>query len=601
MTNNEQLRSSVMPTKKEFPGGFNDLTPMMCHITKQEARTWDAMQGGSQWGEELPLRDYTKLGELVKSEEFRKFYFAALEEEMDAPPIKSPEFENDYLKGMEIIDNTPWEDAPADSLPEIKEMTESGIGRTTNKDSLMAYLPANFVYLLGIERGEVSINAQTGLPQFGGNPIKDVIDIPGKVLKETGRALKSNPVREAIRVGATVVGAVAGGPFGAMAGSVAGSLLTGRRNPMDIGMQAIKGGALAGVAGMGANFMGATNVGNALNNGVGFGGLGSMMKTGAFPAAPAAQMGAASLAAPIQSGGAAAGAAAAPSGGFLSSLTDKLPSGTGSALLGGAGLMGLGHILTPFADRQRHNQDRREQEEAYNRMKEREEQELHNSGFYKGIDKTTRKRIVNPDFGTKPGADPFIYVGGDERDDRYGKYNEGGDVKGKFIPQGKGEYISIKEDEEPVYGALPLRKGLLIDGVGGGQDDLMHTDIPETSFIVPADVLSMIGDGSSDAGAESLKSEIDDAMANMDHRHVAHVMEESTKNKIVPVALSRGEAPVSPSSVAFLGGGDVGKGTRMLQNLIINIRKHKTGSGTKLPPKTLPLKHYMNGGSVAQA
>jgi hypothetical protein len=158
-----------------------------------------------------------------------------------------------------------------------------------------------------------------------------------------------------------------------------------------------------------------------------------------------------------------------------------------------------------------------------------------------------------------------------------------------------GEFIEEKKKEKPIHvkGDLRLKKGLVIEGPGKGQDDTIHTKAKEGSYIIDASTLSMLGDGSTEAGAEVLKDFLDSTLADMDHHAYSYMLEEEHHKPKIPVALSRDEAYIRPSYVMAIGGGDHSKGVKTLNKLVARLRHHKSSNGTKLPPKSKPIKHYL--------
>jgi hypothetical protein len=99
-----------------------------------------------------------------------------------------------------------------------------------------------------------------------------------------------------------------------------------------------------------------------------------------------------------------------------------------------------------------------------------------------------------------------------------------------------------------------------IDGIGGGQDDNVRTRLPDNSYIIDASTVSDLGDGNSRAGANKI-----DAL------------------------ISNGEFFISPEDVAKFGK----IGAKKLDSLVKNVRKHKNGGSTKLPPKAKPVSSYL--------
>lgn len=131
-----------------------------------------------------------------------------------------------------------------------------------------------------------------------------------------------------------------------------------------------------------------------------------------------------------------------------------------------------------------------------------------------------------------------------------------------------------------------LARSGLIQGPGGGQDDRVPMTIPADSYVIPADVVSGLGDGNPEEGAARL------------HRAVggrAPVMGGLSRPG-VPVAVSPAEQVIPPDRVAALGGGNVDRGEKALDGFVRNVRQHKTSRRGKHPPKARPADSYMPRG-----
>jgi hypothetical protein len=144
------------------------------------------------------------------------------------------------------------------------------------------------------------------------------------------------------------------------------------------------------------------------------------------------------------------------------------------------------------------------------------------------------------------------------------------------------------------------REGTLVRGKGKGQDDLIKTSVPDGSYIWDASTTSMLGDGSSDAGAKIIK-DFEMSVRNKIPKKTLKSVEKLVKNrsKQVPVWLSNDEYksdPVTVSLIPFaMGEKKISneKGADILRSTIKNIRKHKSSSGSGLPPKAKSLLEYM--------
>ena len=122
------------------------------------------------------------------------------------------------------------------------------------------------------------------------------------------------------------------------------------------------------------------------------------------------------------------------------------------------------------------------------------------------------------------------------------------------------------------------------------------TTLNHGGFVIPADVVSHFGNGSSEAGLKLLQQKIgatpikghgdgmsDSIPASIDGREKALVANE--------------EAYVSPKMVERLGDGDMDKGSRKLKHMMEQIRKARTGS--KDQGKQVNPERFMPGGLAA--
>lgn len=95
----------------------------------------------------------------------------------------------------------------------------------------------------------------------------------------------------------------------------------------------------------------------------------------------------------------------------------------------------------------------------------------------------------------------------------------------RYLASGGIANIPVPPGETPQMGAA-MDRGGMIRGPGGGVDDLIHGSIDnrqkvllsDGEFVVPARVVSALGDGSSEAGAKVLHGMIDRVKADAEKR-----------------------------------------------------------------------------------
>ena len=122
-------------------------------------------------------------------------------------------------------------------------------------------------------------------------------------------------------------------------------------------------------------------------------------------------------------------------------------------------------------------------------------------------------------------------------------------------------------------------------GGGTGQSDDIPAMLHDGDYVMDADVVAALGDGSSKAGREVL----DGFRSKVPHQ--AHV-----KGKPVAANIADGEYVFPGSFVTALGGGDNKKGADILDGLREKLRAHKRSAPTsKIPPKAKSPLDYIKG------
>jgi hypothetical protein len=125
-------------------------------------------------------------------------------------------------------------------------------------------------------------------------------------------------------------------------------------------------------------------------------------------------------------------------------------------------------------------------------------------------------------------------------------------------------------------------------GRGTGQSDDIPAMLHDGDYVMDAETVSSLGDGSSKAGKQVL-----------DHFHkqipVHHA--EGGSNP-VPAKIADGEYVFPSSFVTALGGGDNKRGAEILDGLRTKLRAHKRGAPLdKIPPKAKDPIDYIKKGS----
>jgi hypothetical protein len=117
--------------------------------------------------------------------------------------------------------------------------------------------------------------------------------------------------------------------------------------------------------------------------------------------------------------------------------------------------------------------------------------------------------------------------------------------------------------------------GYYASGKGTGQSDDIPAMLHDGDYVIDADAVAALGDGSSKAGAQAL---------SQFQSKVPHKM--STGGTAVPAKIADGEYVFPEAFVTAIGGGDNKQGAKMLDAMREELRAHKRSAPTsKIPPK----------------
>jgi hypothetical protein len=116
----------------------------------------------------------------------------------------------------------------------------------------------------------------------------------------------------------------------------------------------------------------------------------------------------------------------------------------------------------------------------------------------------------------------------------------------------------------------------------GGLTSLKAGGLREGAFIVPADVISHLGNGSSEAGMRIVQ----ERLKGRPIKGPGDGMSDSIPTTIAgkqPARVANEEAEIPPEVVAALGGGSLEKGAKKLYEMMDKIRKDRTGKKKQAP------------------
>lgn len=110
-------------------------------------------------------------------------------------------------------------------------------------------------------------------------------------------------------------------------------------------------------------------------------------------------------------------------------------------------------------------------------------------------------------------------------------------------------------------------------GATGGRSDKLPVDVENGAYVIPADVVSALGEGNTLAGMETLKK-----------RYGQTYRGAMAAGGSVPIMISDGEYVISPAEVAAEGGGDMNRGHKILDSMVRKIRAQNIKRLASLPP-----------------
>lgn len=444
-----------------------------------------------------------------------------------------------------------------------------------NGDTELAHINPLEEMILKSIGGSGTINPKTGLPQYG------FFSNPGKWLKSV-----AGPV------GGTILGNMLlpgiGGILGGALGGAAGSAVRGRK---DFGQAALRGagiGALtptaAGLAGKGISALGAPGTGEALTgygeqNAI-FPALDRMLGFSSKGAATGAGLSSIPNVFAANKKGSAlenynrykgiSGVSAGDEEESKKDFLDKLLDNSKDYLTKPKNILALASAASSFANRPKKEKPKTPEQEAEEIKRfqkalmlnpsERAARELDllaEAKMKRAIALNQflpQERLTNLEPIHRKSHTP-------EEQKKFGRwfsYYNNPNFTGEPLPFKKGGIV-----ERIIDIGIPT-KSSYISGIGGGQDDKLKTQLPDKAYMVDASTISDLGDGNSEAGANTIDNTID-------------------------ALISSGEYYISPEDVARFGK----VGAKRLDALVKNVRKHKRGGGVKLPPKAKSFSNYL--------
>lgn len=119
-----------------------------------------------------------------------------------------------------------------------------------------------------------------------------------------------------------------------------------------------------------------------------------------------------------------------------------------------------------------------------------------------------------------------------------------------------------------------------LDSAVAGRTDHLPVSVPPDSYVIPADVVSALGEGNTAAGFKVLQS----VLRTMTLQHLqsgAGAMPQPPGK--VDVMVAGGEFVVPPQIVVALGDGDMRQGRDTLHSFVVSVRRNNIAKLQALP------------------
>lgn len=111
-----------------------------------------------------------------------------------------------------------------------------------------------------------------------------------------------------------------------------------------------------------------------------------------------------------------------------------------------------------------------------------------------------------------------------------------------------------------------------IEGAIGGRTDHVPLHVESGSYVIPADIVSGLGEGNTQNG-----------MTILEHMFGSEGANDGSGAEAVPIMAASGEYVISPAKVEEIGGGDVAEGHKVLDDFVLRMRKKIISTMSKLP------------------
>lgn len=137
---------------------------------------------------------------------------------------------------------------------------------------------------------------------------------------------------------------------------------------------------------------------------------------------------------------------------------------------------------------------------------------------------------------------------------------------GNPLPPSKPQAQSIKPHVGPIHSAV------------AGRTDHLPMHVPSGSYVIPADIISAMGEGNTMAGFKIMND-----ITNQYRGHPAAYASGGYAGQLVPIVAAGGEYVISPEVVANMGNGDMDAGHGELDSFVTKMRAKTVDTLKKLP------------------
>ena len=111
-----------------------------------------------------------------------------------------------------------------------------------------------------------------------------------------------------------------------------------------------------------------------------------------------------------------------------------------------------------------------------------------------------------------------------------------------------------------------------------GRTDHLPMHVPSGSYVIPADIISAMGEGNTMAGFRIMGD-----ITKMYGSRIPGLATGGATGNLVPIVAAGGEYVISPEVVVGMGGGDLDKGHTELDDFVKKMRANTVATLKKLP------------------